>query len=59
MHAVFLLEPQETRPMESLLPFQSLFAVAAGALILSLAVAYSMNHRSTERRVPARIRRRH
>ena len=34
-----------------LLPFQTLFALAAGALILSLTVASSMAHR-TERRVP-------
>jgi len=35
------------------LPFELLFALAAGALILSLTVASSMTHR----RVPARIRR--
>ena len=42
--------------MESL-PFETLFAIAAGALILSLTVASGMSHRS-ERRLPARIRRR-
>lgn len=42
--------------MESL-PFETLFAIAAGALILSLTVASSMTHRG-ERRIPARIRRR-
>ncbi|MFA6047094.1 MAG: hypothetical protein WC718_19085 [Phycisphaerales bacterium] len=39
------------------LPFDTLFALAAGALILSLTVAASMGHRN-ERRIPARIRRR-
>ena len=38
-------------------PFETLFALAAGALILSLTVASSMAHRA-ERRIPARIRRR-
>jgi hypothetical protein len=41
--------------MESL-PFETLFAIAAGALILSLTVASSMSHRR-EHRLPARIRR--
>lgn len=40
-----------------LLPFETLFAIAAGALILSLTVASSMTRRS-EHRVPARSRRR-
>jgi hypothetical protein len=42
--------------MESLLPFPTLFAIAAGALILSLTVASSMSHRS-ERRIPRTVRR--
>ena len=40
------------------LPFETLFALAAGALVLSLTVASAMHHRPSERRVPARIRRR-
>ena len=36
-------------------PFETLFALAAGALILSLTVASSMSHRN-ERRIPIRIR---
>ncbi len=40
-----------------LLPFPTLFALAAGALILSLTVASSMTHR-TERRIPTKPRRR-
>lgn len=39
------------------LPFETLFAIAAAALVLSLAVASSMAHRA-ERRVPVRARRR-
>ena len=39
------------------LPFETLFALAAGALILSITIASSMSHRA-ERRIPARIRRR-
>ena len=38
------------------LPFETLFALAAGALILSITIASSMARRS-ERRVPAKIRR--
>jgi hypothetical protein len=38
------------------LPFETLFALAAGALVLSLTVASGMSHRG-ERRIPARIRR--
>ena len=41
--------------MESL-PFETLFAIAAGALILSLTVAASMSRRN-ERHILARIRR--
>ncbi len=37
------------------LPFETLFAIAAGALILSLTVASGMSHRHERR--PARIRR--
>lgn len=40
-----------------LLPFETLFAIAAGALILSLTVASSMTRRA-EHRIPARTRRR-
>ncbi len=39
------------------LSFNFLFAIAAGALVLSLVVASSMNQRN-ERRIPVRIRRR-
>jgi hypothetical protein len=39
-----------------LLPFQTLFAIAAGALILSITVASSMSHRA-DRRVPVKARR--
>ncbi len=38
------------------LSFNLLFAIAVGALVLSLVVASSMNQR--ERRIPVRIRRR-
>ena len=38
------------------LSFDLLFALAAGALVLSLVVASSMNQRN-ERRIPVRIRR--
>lgn len=38
------------------LPFETLFAIAAGALILSITIASSM-HKRAERRIPARIRR--
>jgi hypothetical protein len=41
--------------MESL-PFETLFAIAFGALILSITIASSMTRRS-ERRIPIRIRR--
>jgi len=44
--------------METLLPFQTLFALAAGALILCLTVASAMQHRQSERRIPIRIDRR-
>jgi hypothetical protein len=37
-----------------LLPFQTLFALAAGALVLSLTVASTMTRR--ERRVPVKAR---
>lgn len=39
------------------LPFETLFALAAGAMILCLSVAAAMQHRPSERRIPARIRR--
>ena len=39
-----------------LLPFETLFAIAAGALILSLTVASTMTHRAE--RIPLKIRRR-
>ena len=38
------------------LPFETLFALAAGALIVSITIASAMAHRA-ERRIPARIRR--
>ena len=38
------------------LPFETLFAIAAAALILSITIASSMTHRA-ERRIPARVRR--
>jgi len=37
-------------------PFETLFALAAGALILSLTVASSMSRRN-QRRIPIRVRR--
>jgi hypothetical protein len=37
------------------LPFETLFAIAAGALILSLTVASSMTRR-TERPIPIKLR---
>lgn len=38
------------------LPFETLFALAAAAIILSMTIASAMARRA-ERRVPARIRR--
>lgn len=37
------------------LPFETLFAIAVGALLLALTVASSMTHRA-ERRIPIRVR---
>ena len=40
-----------------LLPFPTLFAIAAGALILAMTVASAMMHRPSERRIPVRSHR--
>lgn len=39
------------------LPFETLFALAAAAMVLSLTVVAAMTQRRQDRRVPARIRR--